>query len=125
MNSRARGQRGFTLLEIMIALVVFATLAAAVMTASQYALKQNVRLEEQLIGAWLADNHLNELRLQAAPPLGRQQMSRHFDRRDWTLDQLVAVSADAHMLQVDLAVRPAGGERVVYRSLGWLAVHDE
>ncbi|MNJ23538.1 Bacterial type II secretion system protein I/J [compost metagenome] len=125
MNSQVARQRGFTLLEIMIALVVFATLAAAVMTASQYALKQNMRLEEQLISAWIVDNQLNELSLQAAPPLGRQQMNRHFERRDWTLHQVVALGPDRHMLQVDIGVSPAGSDQVVYSRRGWVALGDE
>lgn len=123
MNMRYHGvkQQGFTLLEIMIALVVFATMAAAVMAASQYALRQNVNLEEQLCGAWLADNQLNELKLLAVPPQGRQQLARHFDRRDWTLNQVVTPTADPLMLQVELSVNPAGQDRVVYRTTGWLA----
>jgi len=125
MNSQVSRQRGFTLLEIMIALVVFATLAAAVMTASQYALKQNVRLEEQLIGAWLADNQMSELRLQATPVLGRQQIARHFDRRDWTLSQVITQAAERRMLQVDIRVSPAGSDQVVYSHRGWLALRDE
>ena len=52
---------GFTLLEIMVALAVFATLAAAVLSASQYVVKQRGAVENRLFAAWLADNRLNEL----------------------------------------------------------------
>lgn len=55
---------GFTLLEIMVALAIFATLAAAVLSASQYVVKQRGAVEARLFAAWLADNRLNELRLQ-------------------------------------------------------------
>ena len=58
------GMGGFTLLEIMVALAIFATLAAAVLSASQYVVKQTGAVEERLFAAWLADNRLNELRLQ-------------------------------------------------------------
>jgi general secretion pathway protein I len=117
--------RGFTLLEIMIALVVFATLAAAVMAAGQYALKQNARLEEQLCGAWLADNQLSELQLQAALPQGRQQLLRHFDRRDWTLNQTIGPAADPRLLKVELSVSRSGSGQVVHRTTGWLQARDE
>lgn len=117
--------RGFTLLEIMIALVIFATLAAAVMAAGQYALKQNARLEEQLCGAWLADNQLSELQLQAAPPQGRQQLTRHFDRRDWTLNQAIEPVADPRLLKVELSVSRSGSDRIVHRTTGWLQAHNE
>ena len=62
-----KAEKGFTLLEIMIALAIFATLAAAVMSASQYVLGQSARVEARLLAAWLADNHLSELELQTAP----------------------------------------------------------
>lgn len=117
--------RGFTLLEIMIALVIFATLAAAVMAAGQYALKQNARLEEQLCGAWLADNQLSELQLQAAPPQGRQQLARHFDRRDWILNQTIESAADPRLLKVELSVTRSGSDRVVHRTTGWLQARNE
>lgn len=135
MNSKkrkSRGQRksrtvhrGFTLLEIMIALVIFATLAAAVMAAGQYALKQNARLEEQLCGAWLADNQLSELQLQAALPQGRQQLTRHFDRRDWTLNQTIGSVADPRLLKVELSVSRSGSDQIVHRTTGWLQARNE
>lgn len=117
--------RGFTLLEIMIALVIFATLAAAVMAAGQYALKQNARLEEQLCGAWLADNQLSELQLQTAPSQGRQQLTRHFDRRDWILNQAIGPSADPRLLKVELSVTRSDSDRVVHRTTGWLQARNE
>jgi general secretion pathway protein I len=120
-----QAHRGFTLLEIMIALVVFATLAAAVMAASQYALKQNARLEEQLCGTWLADNHLSELQLGAAPAQGHEYLSRHFDRRDWSLSQTVTPVADSRLLKVELSVSRSGSDRVVHRTTGWIGARDE
>ncbi|OLY74599.1 type II secretion system protein GspI [Pseudomonas sp. ATCC PTA-122608] len=116
--------RGFTLLEVMIALVIFATLAGAVMAASQYALRQNARLQEQVQCAWVADNQLSELRLLPASP-GRQQLLRHFDRRDWVIEQTITPAADPRMLQVDISVSRSDGEQPVYHTTGWVTARDE
>lgn len=108
----------------MIALTIFATLAAAVISAGHYSLRQNVRLKEQMQCAWLADNQLTELRLQAPSP-GRSQLLRHIDRRDWVLDQTITPAGDSRMLKVEISVRPQGSEQPVYSTTSWVpAAHE-
>lgn len=113
-------QCGFTLLEIMVALAVFSTLAAAVLSASQYVAKQTTVVEARLFAVWLADNQLNELRLQSTLPPGQQQRTVHMDRRDWRLRQQVSASTDSRLLQVDIEVSAVGGDSVPHRSRGWI-----
>ncbi|VVQ10485.1 Type II secretion system protein I [Pseudomonas fluorescens] len=116
---------GFTLLEIMVALAVFATLAAAVLSASQYAVKQRGAVEERLFAAWLADNRLNELRLQSGLAVGQQQQVVSMDQRDWVLQQHISATGDPRLLQVDIQVSPANSAHALHRASGWiLAVHE-
>lgn len=116
---------GFTLLEIMVALAVFATLAAAVLSASQYAVKQRGAVEERLFAAWLADNRLNELRLQSGLAAGQQQQVVSMDQRDWVLQQRISATGDPRLLQVDIQVSPANSAHALHRASGWiLAVHE-
>lgn len=122
--SRAR-TRGFTLLEIMVALAVFATLAAAVLSASQYVLKQTGAVEERLFATWLADNHLNELRLQPGLTLGQQQRVVHMDRRDWLLRQHISASTDPRLLKVNVDVSLSGRELTLHRATGWIPDRHE
>ena len=117
--------RGFTLLEIMVALAVFATLAAAVLSASQYVLKQTSGVEERLFAAWLADNQLNELRLQTGLTQGQQQRLVHMDRRDWLLRQHISVAPDPRLLNVDIHVSLPGRERTLHRASGWIPNRHE
>ncbi len=123
-RKRVKTARGFTLLEVMIALTIFATLAAAVISAGHYSLRQNVRLNEQMQCAWLADNQLTELRLQAPSP-GRQQLLRHVDRRDWVLDQTITPTGDPRLLKVDISVSPQGSDQPAYSITSWVpAAHE-
>lgn len=116
---------GFTLLEIMVALAVFATLAAAVLSASQYVVKQRGAVEARLFAAWLADNRLNELRLQAGVATGQQQQVVSMDQRDWVLHQHISATGDPRLLQVDIQVSPANSTHALHRASGWiLAVHE-
>ncbi|MGF6327404.1 general secretion pathway protein I [Pseudomonas sp. BS3782 TE3695] len=112
--------RGFTLLEIMVALAVFSTLAAAVMSASQYVVKQTGAVEERLFAAWLADNLLNELRLQPVLTVGQQQRVVQMDRRDWLLRQHISASTEPRLLQVEVDVSLSGREQTLHRASGWI-----
>lgn len=117
--------QGFTLLEVMIALTIFASVAAAALSASQFVLRQSVALEDRLFGAWLADNQLSELRLQAATAPGRQHLTRSLDRRDWTLQQRIAPARDPRLLRVEIQVGRAGSASVVHRMTGWIRNRHE
>ena len=116
---------GFTLLEIMVALAIFATLAAAVLSASQYVVKQTGGVEERLFAAWLADNQLNELRLQPEVAVGQQQQVVHMDRRDWLLRQHISVASDPRLLQVEIDVSLSGREQTLHRASGWIPARHE
>ncbi|WP_347910174.1 type II secretion system minor pseudopilin GspI [Pseudomonas grandcourensis] len=116
---------GFTLLEVMVALAVFATLAAAVLSASQYAVTQRGAVETRLFAAWLADNRLNELRLQPGLAVGQQQQIVSMDQRDWVLQQHISATSDPRLLQVDIQVSPANSAHALHRASGWmLAAHE-
>ncbi|MHC8322767.1 type II secretion system minor pseudopilin GspI [Pseudomonas sp. GB2N2] len=121
----ATRMRGFTLLEIMVALAVFSTLAAAVLSASQYVIRQTGTVEERLFAAWLADNYLNELRLQPGITLGQQQRVVHMDRRDWLLRQHISAATDPRLLKVEIDVSLSGRDHALHRASGWIPDRHE
>lgn len=119
-------EKGFTLLEVMIALAVFATLAAAVMSASQYVLGQSARVEARLLAAWLADNHLSEMQLQTvAPAPGQRTLNLSFAQRDWRLQQRIMPEPGTGLLRVELSVSAAGSEPVVQAVTHWIAAEND
>jgi len=68
MNRNAHTvQRGFTLLEVLIALVILAVALAAATRASQMATDSTFTLKQRLIGTWIAENRLVELRTSPTP----------------------------------------------------------
>ncbi|MGE8066836.1 type II secretion system minor pseudopilin GspI [Pseudomonas sp. NPDC089569] len=115
---------GFTLLEIMVALAVFATLATAVLSASQFAVRQAGAAEERLLAAWVADNHLNELRLQPAVAIGQAQRVVQMDRRDWTVRQSHRAASDPQLLAVELEVSLTPGQ-TLHRASTWMLSREE
>ncbi|MNU83109.1 type II secretion system minor pseudopilin GspI [Pseudomonas sp. MAG733B] len=116
---------GFTLLEIMVALAIFATLATAVLSASQYVLKQSVAVEERLFAAWVADNQLNELRLQSAPADGQSQYAVHMAGRDWLLRERISATPEPRLQKVEMEVSLANRDQPLHRASGWILNSDE
>ncbi|KAB0493854.1 type II secretion system minor pseudopilin GspI [Pseudomonas vancouverensis] len=116
---------GFTLLEIMVALAVFATLAAAVLSASKYVIRQSGAVEQRLLAAWVADNRLSELRLQSGLVTGQQQQVVRMGQRDWWLRQLVSTGSEPRLFRVEIQVSQSDREHVLHRAVGWIAARDE
>ena len=67
MNSRSRKDRGFTLLEMLVALTVLAIALLAALRASSAGVQNTVEIRNRLLAGWVAQNRLAE----------------HLARRDW------------------------------------------
>lgn len=77
-------QRGFTLVEVLVALVIFGVIAASVLKTLQSSVRQQSALEERLTANWVAQQALAEIRLRAAwPPLGKQTEIVLLAEREW------------------------------------------
>ncbi len=59
-------EAGMTLIEVMVALVIFALAGLAVMQSTLQQTRQLGRMEEKILASWLADNQLVQLRLRNA-----------------------------------------------------------
>src|SRR5690606_29167525 len=90
-----KGVRGFTLLEVLVALAIFGIVAAVVLTAAGRSLNNASRLETLTLAAWIADNRLTELQLQQpVPSIGRESRELEFAGRRWQTLSDVQASAD-------------------------------
>jgi len=105
-------QQGFTLLEVLIALAVFALLSTAVVSASGYVVSQQAGLHDRLLAAWLADNHLSELLLEPQVRAS-ESMTRRMGERDWTLQETWRDADDAGLVWVEVSVVLSGTQQVL------------
>jgi general secretion pathway protein I len=107
-----RRGRGFTLLEVLVALAIFAVVAASVLSASARSLKTAARLEDKTFASWLADNRLQQLQLADTPPAeGREQGEEAYAGRRWLWQTEVQTTSEPEMLRatVRVALRPERG----------------
>ena len=90
MNSKTGVLRhsGFTLLEVMIALTIFAALAVTISSTASQAANNVLYLEEKILATWVAENHLTQLHIQARssqalPAIGNADERVEMAQREW------------------------------------------
>lgn len=98
-------QRGFTLIEVLVALLVFGLIAtAAAEVGSQY-ISSYERIRDKTLAGWIADNRINELRLQENLP----EISENSDELDygpyrWQVTTAILGTEDPSILRVEVTV---------------------
>ncbi len=103
------GRRGFTLIEVLIALVIVALAAAAAMEAVSGAADTTVSLRDRSFAQWIALNRIAEQRVEAAPASsGETKGEVEFAGRRWQWRQTSEPLALASLRRIDVSVRLAG-----------------
>lgn len=97
--------RGMTLLEVMIALFIFAMTGGAIMKAASEHLNGVGQIEEVAIATWVANNRLNMLQLERPWPIKNNQKGQtEMAERTWYWVQKVKDTADADFKSVEITV---------------------
>lgn len=104
--------RGFTLLEVLVALAIFAIVAAVVLTSAGRSVNNAGRLETLTMAGWIADNRVTELQLQQpAPAVGREDLDLEFGGRKWQTHSEVSTSGTPGLLRIRVWVAAVEGRR--------------
>ncbi|MCY4342985.1 MAG: type II secretion system minor pseudopilin GspI [Gammaproteobacteria bacterium] len=101
--------RGFTLIEILIALVVLAATGLALSSAIGNVAFQTWSLERRTAAHWVAENQLARVQLArldngAPPEAGRHSETVVLSRRRWRVRQSVAETSDPLLWRVEIEV---------------------
>lgn len=104
-NLKPRTDQGFTLLEVMVALAIFATLSIALFSAVQHIALNSANLAERTQALWIADNRMNELRAgMREADLRRTEERIEFGGRSWWLFSEIESAPDPRLLKIQLWV---------------------
>ena len=101
--------RGFTLLEMLIALAVIAVVGLTVSSAVGNVAAQTYTLEQRLVANWVAENHLARARLSRigttdAMPTGRETERVRMSGRDWVLHRNITETTHPWLRRVEVQV---------------------
>lgn len=105
---RRASHRGFTLLEVLVALAILALSAAAVLRQTHLNIKQQQTLELKSSALWMADDVLTLALAQAQwPPLGRAEQEQTLEGQNWRVITEVQSTPDPLMRKIEVSVAPA------------------
>ncbi|UXY14361.1 type II secretion system minor pseudopilin GspI [Chitiniphilus purpureus] len=106
MNMR----RGFTLIEVLVALAILAVALAAALRATSASTDAALTLHTRMLAGWVAQNHLNELRARRLfPDVGRSEGSATQGGAHFTWQAEVSASPNRSFRRVEVKVY-AGGQ---------------
>lgn len=96
---------GMTLLEVLVALFIFALTGTAIMKAASDHLNGVEQIEDITFATWVANNRLTQLHIDTTWPIknnkkGEQEMAG----RKWYWQQRVNKTNDTNMVQVEVSV---------------------
>jgi general secretion pathway protein I len=113
--------RGFTLIEVVVAVAVVALgLAAAFGGISQMAANTSL-LQEKTLASWIAQNRITELRLQPqTPPIGESDGEVEFANQNWFWEAEVIATQVEALRRVEVRVSYESGERTLATAVGFV-----
>ena len=107
--------RGFTLLEMLIAIAIIGVIGAAVSTAVGGVANQTRGLEQRTMASWIASNHLTRMRMlqrrqPQSLPEGTRQTRLVFADRQWEVETEIKTTDHPWIRRVEVSVFEATDE---------------
>lgn len=97
---------GFTLIEVMLAMAIFAIAGVALVSTSDTHFRNLSHLETKMMANWIASNQLVEASLVKKWPLKNNKKGKvELAGRDWFWIQKIAKTNDQNMSAVTIEVR--------------------
>jgi general secretion pathway protein I len=123
---RRIAHRGFTLLEVLVALAIIAIALTAAVRAAGVSLDSSAQVRERMFATWIAQNRLAELTARHEfPDLGRHSGEATQAGRKFTWEEIVGTTPNDNFRRVEIQVRAAGQDHIAATLIGYLALISE
>ncbi len=100
-----RPSAGFTLIEVLIALLVFGLIAGAASEVGSQYINSYERIRDKTLAAWIAENRMNELRLsEEFPGVGENANELDYGEYRWLVISEVIDTEEPTIRRVEVTV---------------------
>jgi general secretion pathway protein I len=117
-----RRQRGFTLVEVLVALAVLAIALTAVMRTMAQAIDATATLRERNVALWVAQNRLAEHQMRRDwPAADTKDGDTEIGGEKWFWREQVSTTPEATIRRIEITIRrQADSEETQARLVGYL-----
>ncbi len=115
--SYSASRAGFTLLEVLVALVIVGTAMAASLRAIGSLTQNSGDLRAAMMATWSAENRLTQIRLaQEWPPLGNRSFACAQGELSLRCDERIVATPNPAFRRVEVSVIDGSGRRIIMLS---------
>ena len=116
---------GFTLIEVMVALVVFSVVSVALVKNTTTSLRQSGMIEDRTIAWWLAENEMTSLRMlprsdDSYPNSGTSREVVEINDGSWDVETTVETTENDYVRRIVISVYRENQEDPKARLIGFL-----
>ena len=112
---------GFTLIEVMVALVIVSLALAGVAASMGQMIDTANTMRDRTFASWIAQNKITEMRLAAVvPDIGESSGEVDYANASWSWTANVSETGVENLLRVDVTVSYAGFDQPVRQVTGFI-----
>lgn len=113
--------KGFTLIEVMVALAIVGLSLTAIAASMSQMIDAANTMRERTYASWIAQNKIAEIRLSAqAPTVSTVREDIEYANSEWTWEAVISETGVEELFRVDVSVSFAGSDDVIRTVTGFV-----
>jgi len=123
LKQRTRNNRGFTLIEVLIALAIIAIALTAVMKSTSLSIRNHIYLQNKTIALWVAEDVINQTRvglLQLSDSESGTENQTMMFNQAWSWKAWLKPTANAGIQEIDVEVFEKDSKNRLIKLTGYM-----